>query len=70
MHLRFPEDQIPRFAEQYSYNRREQPLLDMREDILEAGYLSKDQLKELGLWKAPRAAGHIDKNDPVYVRLA
>lgn len=68
MLLRFPEDQIPRFAKQYSYSRGEQPLLDMSEDVLEAGYLSKVQLKELALWKAPRAAGHIEKNDPAFVQ--
>jgi len=66
--LRFPEDEILRIAQRYSYPREEQLLLDMRRAVRDSGFMTKDQLKTLALWKAPRAAGHIDKNDPEYVR--
>ncbi len=66
--LKFPEEEILRIAQRYSYPREEQVLLDIRIAARESGFLTKDQIKTVALWKAPRAAGHIDKNDPEFVR--
>src|SRR5690606_39196674 len=40
----------------------------MRHDVQRAGHLTIDQLKQVALWKAPRRAGLVDRNDPAYVR--
>ncbi len=40
----------------------------MRPDVQQAGCLTVEQLKQVALWKAPRAARHIDRNYPAYVR--
>jgi hypothetical protein len=36
-------------------------------DIRERGYLTKNDLNQVAKWKAPRSAGHVQKNDPEYV---
>lgn len=68
MNLRFSESRILQIAKQYSYPREEPLLLKMRAAAQAPYHLEKEQLKVVALWKAPRAAGHTDKNDPGYVR--
>lgn len=65
--LRFPESEIIRIAERYSYARKEESLVAERKIVQQAGHLTKDQLRDVLLWKAPRVAGHVNKNDPSFV---
>jgi hypothetical protein len=65
--LRFPESEIVETAKRYSYARKEESLVADRRTVERAGHLTKEQLKDVALWKAPRAAGHVDKNDASFV---
>jgi hypothetical protein len=65
--LRFPESEIVEIAKRYSYERQEKSLVADRKTVERAGHLTKKQLKDVALWKAPRAAGHIDKNGASFV---
>jgi hypothetical protein len=68
MKLRFPESQIGDWANSYSYSRGEEQLIELRPEIQKVGYLNREQLKLVALWKAPRSAGHVEKNDRNFVR--
>ena len=67
MKLRFSENQIQNLCERYSYSRGEQELINLRQKVANAGFLTKDQLKNIALWKSPRSAGRIESNDTGYV---
>ncbi|MEX0779804.1 MAG: hypothetical protein WD491_10830 [Balneolales bacterium] len=43
-------------------------MIDLRKDVQQAGFLTKEQLKLLALWKSPRSAGHIEKNREAYIK--
>ena len=68
MKLRFPESEIISWAQEYEYPREENILVELQNDIQKAGYLTKDQLRLIACWKAPRSAGHIEKNQDKYVK--
>jgi hypothetical protein len=68
MRLRFDASEINGLAGRYSYARDEQALIEMRSSVQTAGFLDLDQLKQVALWKSPRVAGHVDKNDAAFVR--
>jgi|SRR6056297_3476760 len=68
MQLRFPEPELKSWANKYEYPREENTLIDLKNDIQNSGCLTKDQLRLIARWKAPRAAGHIEKNQDVYVK--
>lgn len=68
MKLRFPESEIISWAQKYEYPREENILVELQNDIQKAGYLTKDQLRLIACWKAPRSAGHIEKNQDKYVK--
>jgi hypothetical protein len=66
--LRFKDSQISELAERYEYPRAETQLLELRDTVSQVGFLTKDQLRLVGKWKAPRSAGHIEKNADDYVQ--
>lgn len=68
MKIRFPESKICAWAERYEYPREETDLIQMRKAVQKAGYLDKSQLRKVARWKAPRSAGHIEKNDEGYIK--
>jgi len=68
MKLRFKESEIHQIAERYTYPYEETKLLSLRKVVLSKGYLSKDQLRLVAKWKAPRSAGHVEKNTDKYVK--
>jgi hypothetical protein len=68
MRLRFPSSKIEHFARAYAYPREEVDLMALRTDVQASGYLTKDQLRRVAKWKSPRSAGHVSRNDPVYVQ--
>lgn len=68
MKLRFPESKIQHWASRYDYPREETALLNLRSSVQGEGAISKDQLRLVAKWKAPRSAGHVEKNDDAYVK--
>ena len=68
MKLRFAEKQITFFANKYNYSRAEEDVTALREDVQIHGYLTKGQLRMVAQWKAPRRAGHVEKNSDEYVK--
>jgi hypothetical protein len=43
-------------------------VLDLREAIASRGFMTKDELRIIAQWKAPRSAGHIEDNPEEYVK--
>lgn len=68
MKLRFSESEIQAWAEKYDYPQDETSLMRLRPAIQDAGFLTKEQLRLVARWKAPRSAGHIERNDEPYVK--
>jgi hypothetical protein len=68
MKLRFKESKIIQIADRYEYPCEETKLLNLKKVVNSNGYLSKDQLRLVAKWKAPRSAGHIEKNTDKYVK--
>jgi hypothetical protein len=64
---------IRSFADQYvrhqtpSDKAKENELVRLKSEILVRGYLTKSDLAKIASWKAPRIAGHVQKNDEKYV---
>ncbi len=62
MQLRFCESEINDLANQYTESQREenrmreQYLIDLRCDVLDRGYLTKQELHTIARWKSPRRA--------------
>lgn len=68
MKLRFSETEIQTWAKKYDYPQDETSLMNLRPAIQGAGFLTKEQLRLVARWKAPRSAGHIERNDERYVK--
>jgi len=68
MKLLFPESEIQAWAKKYNYPQDETSLISLRPAIQNAGFLTKKQLRLTARWKAPRSAGHIERNDEEYVK--
>ena len=68
MELRFDERQINRWANKYKYSRAEEDVTALRADVQIHGYLTKGQLRTVAKWKAPRSAGHVEKNNDEYIK--
>jgi len=64
MKLRFNKSRIQHFADRYQYPCTEDQLCRLKVN----GHLTKDQLRLIAQWKAPRAAGYIEKNSEGYIR--
>ena len=65
--LRFRTNKIIQIASRYEYPLSESELIDLRPTVLQRGYLLRSELAHLAYWKAPRSAGHIEKNKERYV---
>jgi hypothetical protein len=68
MKLRFSESEIVSWAGRYYYPHEESELIQLKQKIQNQGHLNKEQLRLVARWKAPRSAGHMEKNSPEYVR--
>jgi hypothetical protein len=66
--LRCPERQLPLFASRYQYPLDDNEVLNLRPIIAGRGFMNKDELRLIARWKAPRSAGHMEKNSEEYVR--
>ena len=65
--LRFPSKDIVMIADRYEYSVSETDLMHLIPEVLQRGYLTKDELQKVAYWKAPRSAGHAGENDEAYV---
>ncbi len=68
MNLRFDESLIQKIAGRYKYARKENEITGLCTQIQEKGCLDKKQLQAVAKWKAPRSAGHVEKNSDQYVK--
>jgi hypothetical protein len=66
--LRFPESELSYFASRYQYSVKETKVLGLRKTIAERGWMTKDELRIVAQWKAPRSAGHVEDNPEEYVK--
>jgi hypothetical protein len=66
MKLRLPESEIRKWAELYEKKepniREEKELMRLKPNVQSNGCLDKFLLRRVAKWKAPRTAGHVDKN--------
>ncbi len=68
MNLRFDESLIQKMAGRYKYARKENEITGLCAQIQGQGCLNKKQLQVVAKWKAPRSAGHVEKNSDEYVK--
>ncbi len=66
--LIFPESDLRIIATRYPHQNSEDELIKIKKVITERQCLTKQDLKKVAYWKAPRSAGHVDKNDDDYVK--
>ncbi len=65
--LRCPESELPLYAARYQYPLQETMVLDLRDGVGRRGWMTKDELRIIAQWKAPRSAGNMEKNPDEYV---
>jgi hypothetical protein len=63
-----PESELAFFAARYQYPLQETAVLDLRKAIVERGWMTKDELRIIAQWKAPRSARHMENNPEEYVK--
>ena len=66
--LRFPASHLCKIAARYSYQIAEDELMGIKKVVIERKYLTKQDLRNIAYWKAPRSSGHAEKNDDAYVK--
>ncbi len=65
--LRFPIDEIPRWAKAYSYPQGDVEAVQIGAAAKAQGYLTRPQFLALARWKSRRPAKHHEKNDAATV---
>ena len=68
MRLRFPLNQIERWATAYPIGKLEPELLSLRPQVQQAGFLTRNQLHLLAQWKSARSAPRVIRNTESYVQ--
>ena len=74
MKLRFPESEIGYWANHYTERQREkdwtkeQYLVDLKSEVQERGYLTKEELHDIARWKSPRRANLTLKNTDDFIK--
>ena len=66
--LRFPKSELRFFAARYQYPVQETTVLGLKGTVAKRGWLTKDDLRTVAQWKAPRSAGHVEDNPEEYVK--
>jgi len=66
--LRFPKSELSFFAARYQYPIQEAMVISLAETISRRGWMTKDDLRVVAQWKAPRSAGHVEGNSEEYVK--
>ena len=65
--LRFEHHQIQELAGRYNYPLSEKEFASLKKNILLRGYLTKNELKRVTYWKAPRSSANANKNPEEYI---
>lgn len=74
MKLRFSEYETGYWANRYTERQREkdrikeQHLIDLKPDVQNRGYLTKDELHKIARWKSPRRASLTLENTDAFIR--
>jgi len=63
-----PESKLAFFAARYQYPLQETVVLDLKTAVVKRGWMTKDELRIIAQWKAPRSAGHMEDNPEEYVK--
>lgn len=63
--LRCKQSELQKLARRYTYDTFD--ISSYVPKIKSQGFLSKDDLRLVARWKAPRSAGHVEKNAEQYV---
>ena len=66
--LRFSPAEIPHWADRYDYPKSEADLIALAETVQSRGYLLKEELKAVAVWKAARSARHAAKNSTDFLK--
>lgn len=66
--LRCRESELAEIARRYKGTEGEADLLDLRTEVVDRGWMRRDELRRLAHWKAPRSAGRVETNPAGYVR--
>jgi hypothetical protein len=66
--LRCRASELKSLAERYQYALKDDSLLAMRPGIAARGWMTKDELRAVAGWKAPRIAGRMETNSDEYVK--
>lgn len=66
--LKFPKKNLCKIASRYSYQITDNELMEIAKTVSKRKYLTKQDLRKIAHWKAPRSAGHVSKNDENYVK--
>ena len=67
MQLLIPNKDIEYWANRYDYPLSETNLINQKPHIEKQGYLTKNILEELCMWKSPRSAGYMKRNSEEYI---
>jgi hypothetical protein len=67
MELRFELEEIQELSQRYTYKISDAEVVDLRSEIEQQGFITKEQLGKIAYWKAPRSAGHVRKNSDDYI---
>jgi len=67
-HLRFDPSEVDHWAARYSYGGEEELLAAVPLRVRQAGYLTRQDLLEIGVWKSPRIRSRVLSNDDSLVR--
>ena len=74
MNLRFSESEIGYWANRYTERQREkdrtkeQELIDLKDEVLLRGYLTKEELHKITRWKSPRWANLTLENTSDFIK--
>jgi len=66
--LRFRPSDIQWWASRYDYGINETQVTALIPEVRQKQCLTKRQLRTIAAWKAPRSAGHMERNTARYVR--
>ncbi|MCJ7682670.1 MAG: hypothetical protein MUO68_00085, partial [Desulfobacteraceae bacterium] len=66
--LRFPKSELSFFAARYQYPIQEAMVISLAETISRRRWMTKDDLRIVAQWKAPRSAGHVEGNSEEYIK--
>jgi hypothetical protein len=66
--LRFRKSQLESLSRRYEYNSAEIDLFQFKSAIQKHGYLTKDDLRQVALWKSRRSARWMESNSDEFIK--